>query len=201
MFISNTCVGAELHKILCPSNEYNNPFIATLIPNDTAYLKLINNLQEYSMQTPSLGPPLEKWYIHPAITLPYPVIFLGDIEIHCIHESDTKATMDKFTRRLERMRNFIELKDSKIYATLSFSELLNDHDDINLIIQQFCQPPGIVNKIFLGPSKYKCNNKHYVSVEQWNTISLIRNSSNVYFFNDQHFTTKMFVEYIRHLVV
>jgi len=99
------------------------------------------------------------------------------------------------------MRKFIELKDSKIYATLSFSELLNDHDNLFKFIEQFCQPTGIVNKIFLGPSKYKCNNKHYVSVEQWNTISLIRDSSNVYFFNDQHFTTKMFVEYIHHLGV
>ena len=109
--------------------------------------------------------------------------------------------MDKFARRLERMRKFIELKNGKIYATLSFSELLNDHDDINLFIQRFCKPSGIVNKIFLGPTQYKYDTKHYILVPSWDTISLTRNEYTIYFFNDQPFTAKMFIGYIRDLVV
>ena len=54
IIISNTCLGQYLmHKFsILP---YNNPFIATLIPNDNDYIKLINNLQYYLNLNPILG--------------------------------------------------------------------------------------------------------------------------------------------------
>jgi len=199
LFLSNTCVGASLHKLMLPAHEYNSPFIGTLIPNDTSYLKLIDNLRVIIRETPSLGPPLEKWNTHPAIIRPYPVIFLGDIEIHCIHESDNVRTLDTFTRRLIRLRKFVENPDNRIYATLSFSELLNDHDDPYEFITKFCQPSSdTLTKIFLGPSKYKGDNKNYIPVEQWDTISLLRVHA-AYAFNDQNFNTQMFAAYVNQL--
>ena len=44
IIISNTCIGNMLIKKY-NIYPYNNPFISTLIPNDTDYIKLINLFQ------------------------------------------------------------------------------------------------------------------------------------------------------------
>ena len=42
IFISNSCLGEMIHNELCKC-EYNNPFVATLIPEDYHFLKLCEN--------------------------------------------------------------------------------------------------------------------------------------------------------------
>ena len=96
IIISNSCLGFGLSDNIY-TGEYNNPFVATLIPDDENYLKLCSNLKyymsceptcdyipsnttEYSKQTNSI------WYNNPEVNIPYPIIHLEDIEIHCIHE-------------------------------------------------------------------------------------------------------------------
>lgn len=46
IFISNSCLGETIHNELCKC-EYNNPFVATLIPEDYHFLKLCENLIYY----------------------------------------------------------------------------------------------------------------------------------------------------------
>ena len=48
IIISNTCVGQQVHNII-NNNEYNNPFIATLIVNDLDFIKLCNNINFYNI--------------------------------------------------------------------------------------------------------------------------------------------------------
>ena len=93
---------------------YNNPFITSLIPNDADYLKLVNNFEKYIVLSGILGEAKKDslfaiqnkniYYIHHEIKTPYPVIYLGDIEIHYIHENNEEICLNKFNRRMERMR-------------------------------------------------------------------------------------------------
>jgi uncharacterized protein (DUF1919 family) len=199
-FFSNTCIG------WCLFNEfdihpYNNPFIGSLIQNDLDYIKLINNLSSYIDVDPIVDEPKQNYYQHPEILIPYPVIFLGDIEIHYIHEKDDTVCLEKFLKRWQRFRSFLkENNDVKMFAVLSFSEFLNDHDNIEEIIDAFLQPSvnSNVTKIFLGPTKYNIKNyENYINVDAWDNVELTRNQSNVYNFNNQPFTIKLFYDYIK----
>ena len=213
IFISNTCTGIELIK-LNNIYPYNNPFISTFIPNDFDYIKLINNFLKYIYIEPILGDPSKNslfaiqnnglYCRHPAIDIKYPIIYLDDIEIHCIHEklSDSVLYLEKFKRRLLRCQDIINTNNYKIIATLSFSELINDHNDLNILINEYLT--NINNnlniiKVFVGPSKYKNNYINYIAIDEWNNISLERNDSHVYIFNNQPFLANKINEYIKYL--
>jgi uncharacterized protein (DUF1919 family) len=58
IIISNTCEGSYLMQEF-GIFPYNNPFVASLIPNDTDYIKMINNFNYYANITPILGIPRE----------------------------------------------------------------------------------------------------------------------------------------------
>ena len=211
--ISNTCVGQFImkKKNIFP---YNNPFIGSLIPNDLEYIKLINNLEYYINCIPILKDPSKistfsnqnksVFYKHKDIKLPYPVIFLGDIEIHFIHENNNKICLEKFIRRLNRLIKNINKPDHIIVITLSFSELINNHNNISDIINEFFKVNDHIfndkklniEKYFLGPLEYYNNNKNYIIENKWNNIILKRDNSHIYEFNDQPFTINIFSEYI-----
>jgi hypothetical protein len=208
IIISNTCVGQALinKKNILP---YNNPFIATLIPNDLEYIKLINNINYYIHQEPVLGNPNKEsifskqnnniYYVHDNIQIPYPVIYLDDIEIHCIHENDNNITLSKFKRRLDRFRELIKY-NHKIITTLSFSEFINNHDDYNLVINEYFKNNKNdnlnIDKYFIGPNEYNNNNKNYIIVEEWNNINLERDKSHVLIFNNQLLSNDLFYKSI-----
>jgi uncharacterized protein (DUF1919 family) len=197
-FISNSCVGMDLFNAF--GIKYNNPFIGTLIQNDEDYIKLVNNIEFYANETPIIDLPKQPYYKHPDIPTTYPVLFLGDIEIHCMHETDNFVLLEKFTRRLERFRLFLQNKNNKIFAVFSFSELLNNRN-IRLFIDDFFQHDNnkynYVEKIFLGPTKYNKQYTHYIDMDEWDNIALTRNSSNVYVFNNQNKNVVKFKEYIK----
>ena len=50
-----------------------------------------------------------KYYLHKDISIPYPVIHLDDIEIHFIHENNNDLCINKFNRRLERLKNIYNI--------------------------------------------------------------------------------------------
>jgi len=200
-FISNTCCGWTLmrHYNIDP---YNNPFIGSLIQCDEDYLKLINNFNYYMNFDPILGNPKQNYYKHRDIKTPYPVIFLRDIEVHFIHEENFTECLNKVIKRMQRYREWLN-ENKKIYVILSFSELLNDHNDVAFFINEFLKPTTneTIIKIFLGPSKYNIENKqHYINVDEWNNVDLIRDESGVYNFNNQPFITNKCISYINELM-
>jgi hypothetical protein len=191
---------------------YNNPFIGSLIPNDLEYIKLINNLEYYINCEPKLSGPRNnsifaiqnkfEYYKHPSIRTPHPIIYLDDIEIHYIHEYDNNICLDKFIRRMNRLKDILLNKNYKIIITLSFSELINDHSNINDVINCYFKPNLSklnIEKYFLGPPKYNNNNINYINVLEWENISLCRNSSHVYNFNNQPFSQSLFINNIKFL--
>ena len=204
IILTNTCVGSGVHKKLMNS-QYNNPFISTLITNDLDYIKLCNNINYYITCEPVLGNPRSdtlfatqnscNWYCNVNIRIPYPIIFLGDIEIHCIHENNASVCLDTFKRRLNRMKEIIYTKPHKIIGILSFSELINDHDNIQSVIDLYLSNS---NNIFVGPLKYKkTENDNYLGVKEWDTIELIRDTSHIYSFNNQPWLTTEFYNHIK----
>ena len=199
-FISNTCVGAGLfHRFNI--KPYNNPFISTLIPDDTQFVKLVNNLHYYASVLPVIETPKINYYNHHEIKTPYPVVFLDDIEIHCIHETDNAICLDKFSRRFERFKDFLKDSNNKVYAVLSFSELISNNDFPQSLITDFLQPVSTdIIKIFVGPTKWRTEQHiHYIGINEWDNVELTKNESNIFTFNDQGRLNDSFFNYINNI--
>ena len=208
IIISNSCVGFNIiksKKIL----PYNNPFIGSLIPNDDDYLKLVNNFYKYIGLPAKLGEAKKDslfaiqnkniYCLHPDIKTPYPIIYLGDIEIHFMHENNEVDCLNKFNYRIERMREIIKNEKYKIFFTWSFSEFFNDHEDIKKNVDEYFSNNinnGLVDKYFIGPPEYNNGNINYITINEWKHIELIRNSSHIYNFNNQPFLIKTFLNNI-----
>lgn len=191
IIISNCCLGKMIQSSLL-DREYNNPFIGTLIPEDSHFLKLCENILEYINyepicdNLPSSTTNYSKqvnsiWYNNPAISIPYPIIHLNDIEIHCIHEKNINETLTKFKRRFERLKEIIEKNNYKIFMIMTWSNLFTIHNDNNykLFINNFLSN----NKnddmifIFLGPRQYISN--HFYIDDDYFKLDIIRRPDNV----------------------
>jgi uncharacterized protein (DUF1919 family) len=145
-YISNNC--ANISFYFTENREYNHPFIGCLFVNDLQYVKFCKHFSYYSSITPVFGFPNENstwakqngqvWFRHEEITPPYPVMYLEDIEIHWIHESDVETLSEKYKRRMGRL----DLK-SLIIFMLSDADLCNTHSlDARLdIIKNFISIP------------------------------------------------------------
>jgi uncharacterized protein (DUF1919 family) len=196
--ISNTCLGWEIMK-LCNIQPYNNPFIGTLI-YDSDYIKLVNNVNYYSHATPVLiSEPLRR-YNHRSIRNDYPVIVLHDIEIHCIHEKNINECLEKFIRRNTRLINLLSNPNGKIIITYSFSEFLEEHENISDFIDNYFENidnDSQIVKLMIGPSKYYKESylANYRPVFEWDNLELTRDTSGVYKFNNQDWSASKFYEF------
>jgi len=209
IIISNSCVGQFIikNKNIFP---YNNPFIGSLIPNDNDYLKMVNNFSIYINAPIKLGEAKKdslfaiqnkkKYYNHRLVKIQYPIIYFGDIEIHFIHEEDEIECLNKFNRRLERMKEIINNQKYKIIFTMSFSEFFNNHANIQVNIDEYfsnnLDNSIIIDKYFIGPPEYNNGNSNYINIDKWANIKLNRDSSHVYNFNDQLFSIDIFLNNI-----
>jgi len=112
--ISNSCVSAKIYQLLNPGVnklfvDYTNPFIASWFPEDEQYVRFCEHYDHYTSLEPRFGEPkCFNWYRDTRSyrnlnrKLPvYPVMFLGDIEIHWIHETSEKLLMKKYRERLK----------------------------------------------------------------------------------------------------
>ena len=192
IIISNCCLGYVLSDNIY-TGEYNNPFIATLIPDDEHYLKLCANLKyymncqpicdynpsnttEYSKQTNSI------WYNNPDVKIPYPIIHLEDIEIHCIHENTIEETITKFKRRTKRFKELVMSDNYKIFCLLTWTNLFTIHpnNDYREYIYRFLSnnyKDSNIKFIFLGPTNYIQDN-YYINDDYFN-LNIQRRNDNV----------------------
>jgi uncharacterized protein (DUF1919 family) len=210
LIVSNSCVGHHIIHNIYANKEYETPFIGTLIPNDDEYLKLCNNILYYMKVEPIINCiPKEHtkfqdqskntYCKHPAICIPYPIIHLEDIEIHCIHENDIQIALDKFNRRRQRFLKTVELDNYLILNVWAYGELFNDHINCSNLINSFLYNYSIeynIKNIFLGPSFFKANNSYYIPYDIYNNVSLMRNESYVYIFNNQIESSNALYNYI-----
>lgn len=112
--ISNSCVSSVIYQLYNPGVhklfvDYTNPFIASWFPEDEQFVKFCEHYDFYTSLEPRFGEPeCFNWYRDTRSyrnlnrRLPvYPVMFLGDIEIHWIHEKSEKLLMKKYRERLK----------------------------------------------------------------------------------------------------
>ena len=209
---SNTCVGSEIYKLL--NLEYNSPFIGTLFLDDMDYIymikkfKYILNDELLYSTTPKINSIFEKqtsykYYNHKSINIPYPIININNIDIHCIHEDNLDICLEKFKRRLNRCKNIMK-ENYKIINTLVFSEIINIYDDYNLVIKNFLSniDDDTIN-IFLGPQKYyietdsKMNHNNYIVDSSFDNINTNnRDESNIMIGNNQDLSSEIIKNFI-----
>lgn len=204
IILSNTCVGAGIYKIL--DREYKSPLMSSLIVDDSEYIKFCNNIEEYVYgYDPILVDPSHNSIFalqsgskrYCCGDLNYPVVKLHTLEVHFIHEKSHDHCLNRFNHRLNRLRDGLK-QNGERFAFLSYSELLNDHADHQSIIDDFLLPNHGVNKVFLGPSKFKKNyGTNYIVNDAWNDVLLKRNSQYVYDINDQPKTISIFADYLQ----
>jgi uncharacterized protein (DUF1919 family) len=176
-YISNTCSNIKMY-----SYPYNHPFIGSLFVNDEQYVRFCKNFNQYILKTPVFAEPDKDsvwakqsgdvWYKHPSIEIPYVVMYLGNIEIHWVHEHDEEALLQKYKRRLQR---YYDSEPSLIFL-LSCSELLNDHSDDTLVKDFLSIPTSYY--ITKTPSRE-------IFHEPWACLDNKRNDYHVYEFNNQ----------------
>lgn len=208
-FISNSCVSLETYKLYYPwinqyFLEYNNPFIGSLFLDDEKYVKFCENYDYYVSIEPIFGEPENKiWekdfgskrYMHPDVDQNYIVMYLGDIEIHWIHETNKDLLLKKYKGRLETSKNY-----RKIFLWCD-AEVFNYHSDEERknLVNRFNK---IHDKtIFL--TKYK--NEEFIDdscivkfIEIWENRSMYERVEKVYIlsWSDHNFISKIFKEII-----
>lgn len=197
-YISNNCTNISFY--FTENREYDHPFIGSLFVNDKQYVKFCKNFSTYLDIDPIFGEPSEtstwalqnggKWYKHPEIPVPYPVMYLGDVEIHWIHEKDRNVLMEKYIRRRERLRN--SPNNTGLVFLLSVSDLCNDHlqEEYSKLIREFLSIPtslyltkyseDCVNNRVLTPTGFEASEGRRVRlVKRWVGSSNERNESHI----------------------
>jgi uncharacterized protein (DUF1919 family) len=174
--ISNSCVSAFIYEAYNPEMHsffinYDNPFTSSWFPSDEQYVKLCENYDHYTSLEPSFGNPISldwekntgsKWHL---MVNNYPVMFLGDIEIHWIHEVNIPLLLKKFKGRIDIS------KDNENLFLWSDFEMFNTHTDKERedLLNRF---NGINGKtIFLTKNEneeYKSDTSIIKYVPQWN---------------------------------
>ncbi len=96
-FITNNCQAVSLYHLI--NREYDTPFIGSYIQDDLQYLKLCKNYDYYMNLKPTFGNP-----ILPVENKGHPTMFLDDIEISWIHETNEQECLEKYNRRKERSK-------------------------------------------------------------------------------------------------
>lgn len=209
IFISNCCLGKTIHREIC-NCEYNNPFIATLIPEDYHFIKLCKNLIHYMNCEPicDYNPSNETfyskqtncvWYNNPEVAKYYPIIHLNDIEIHCIHENSIDETLKKFKCRMERFKRIINTNKYKIFYIMTWTNLFTIHkqNDYSPYILDFLSNNNDEkqNYIFLGPKNY-VKHKYYID-DNFFSLDIKRRIDNVNIQIDSDRESLSIINYIK----
>lgn len=130
-YITNGCQAGFLYKKM--DRQYDNPFMFSLFLDDWQYVKLCKHFFYYINLVPIFGEPKKDniWFKQTGNSRKrednknYPVMFLGDIEVHFIHAENKKEVLEKWTRRVERLKT----NDLKPVFILTQRSLMNKHSD------------------------------------------------------------------------
>lgn len=147
-FITNNCLGSTIYQKL--NREYDNPFMGSYFQDDNQYLKFCLNFNYYINLNPTFSNPKLSIDTNNSEIPPdsFPVMFLDDVEIHWIHEKDKEICLNKYNRRIERLKKkipFFIWGDSLLHIHHSDSERIK-------IISQFT---SIKNSVYFNKDNIK----------------------------------------------
>ena len=181
-YFSNTCSGwmlYNLHKDELPQNQYNVPFIGSIIVNDLQFLDFAENFDKYVNGSLTFGKPNPRstyalqtkqngWYPHKTVAKGYPVTYLnGSIETHWLHETSQKEVEEKFQRRLKRFRDS-GITPIFIWAQSEFINLHNQKEEDEIITRFLNIKSPCIFLTKNNPKKY--HNKFTTLPFHYNTL-------------------------------
>lgn len=181
-FVTNNCGCLSFYFTL--KIEYNHPFIGCLVVNDLQFIKLCQDFDRYMTIEPRFGIPNPTsvwasqagnggWYSHHEIQIPYPVMYLEDIEIHWIHETNSETVVDKYNRRRQR---YLSFKPQPVFMW-SDADLMNDHEDtLEKIVGEFS---SIKNSLYITGQKNIHTSKRIIYNPLWENAPKGRDSSHI----------------------
>lgn len=199
-YIGNNCSGITYSRHF-NNNEYNHPFIGSFFMNDEQFVRFCTNFDYYINIDPVFSQPCSTspwaiqnkspWYKHPEIPVPYPVMYLDDVEIHWIHEvGGIDGILDRYIRRRNR---FFESRAKPVFVWSAW-EMMNNHDSTehNKLVKDFISIP---NSFFL--TRYETDLK--ISFDRiflhkdWLNTSNERDESGLYKFDTLNHTEKIII--------
>lgn len=104
VIISNNCFGGEAYQML--KLPYNNPFVGMFLYGP-CYIKLLQNFDFYLQQNLVF---INK-SVYKDTVQSYPIALLHDVELHFLHYKSQDEVLDKWNRRLERLKKRINKVD------------------------------------------------------------------------------------------
>lgn len=111
--ITNDCLAYFIYQKI--GEEYLSPFIGSLFEDDKQYVKFCKYYKDYIKMIPVFGK--AKLPVTKMDYQEFPIMFLGDIEIHWPHENNgPEFLMEKFNRRLARVTDPLFIwSDMQVY--------------------------------------------------------------------------------------
>jgi len=107
VIFGNSCVSGWVYTQM--GKVYNNPFIWHYFQDGMDYIKVCKNFDYYLNQEPILiSEDLKdgRYPYHPKISKDYPIMKLGDVNVHFIHHTDGDEVVDKYLRRRDRLTEY-----------------------------------------------------------------------------------------------
>ena len=115
--ITSSCINLFIYGVENPDAninfiDYKTPFVGSWFPDDEQYVSLCENYDDLILLESRLGEPINitwekntgsKWSLS---IKNYPVMFLGNIETHWLHERYKNNLIRKFKGRLEFSKNY-----------------------------------------------------------------------------------------------
>jgi|LakMenEpi03Aug12_release.lakeMendotaPanAssembly.Ray.scaffolds.fasta_scaffold430645_1 hypothetical protein len=133
-YIGNNCIGGLIYKHF--KEQYNDPFIWSLIPNDFEYVRLCRDFDDYIQCEPittTINPDsrwrksIQRETFDDKI---YPVLDVSGIEVHWIHnENQENKVVDSYKRRIVRYKDI----RPKVFFLFNFFTLFQDHSHEELL--------------------------------------------------------------------
>ena len=148
--VSNNCFGGQAYQWL--KLPYNTPFIGLFV-HGPCYLKLLQDFDFYLKQDLCF---VTKSEYKDAVQA-YPIALLHDIELHFLHYKTQQEVIDKWYRRLER------LKEQTNYDNFFFQ--ISDQDLVDQNIIEAFHKLDFKNKLSFAAFDIEgLNNKQHVNV-------------------------------------
>jgi uncharacterized protein (DUF1919 family) len=133
-YISNNCMGGLMYQHF--KEQYNDPFIWSLILDDFDYVRLCRDFDDYIINEPELTIINKncKWCKNTNKSSfndwQYPVTDLSGIQIHWIHHTNQeKKLLTSFTRRVDR---YLSIKEKSVVFLFNSFTLFQEHTNNEL---------------------------------------------------------------------
>lgn len=157
VLISNNCFGGQAYQWL--NRSYNTPFVGLFLYGP-CYLKLLQSFDFYLKQDLVF---IDK-SVYKDAKQSYPIALLHDVELHFLHYNSQQEAIDKWFRRLERLKQhmnydnfFFQISDTDLVDEKIIEAFHNLHFKNKLSFAAF-DIEGITNEQHVN--LYKQYNQH-----------------------------------------